>query len=143
MGKWLGAGKAPPGSDEWIGFLDRGVKLEGTLDLDGTFRIDGELKGTVRCKERLIVGENARIEGEIHSSIVSIAGRVTGKITGSNRVELLPSGVVEGDVHTPCLVIEAGGVLEGRCHMKTEATSVAATAAQPVGLRIQPSGSST
>ena len=61
MGKWLGSNKPPAGADEWIGFLDRGVKLEGTLELAGTFRIDGEVKGTVRCKERLIVGENGRL----------------------------------------------------------------------------------
>jgi hypothetical protein len=43
MGKWLGTNKPPDGADEWIGFLDQGVKLEGTLELTGTFRVDGEV----------------------------------------------------------------------------------------------------
>jgi cytoskeletal protein CcmA (bactofilin family) len=141
MGKWLGSNKPPAGSEEWIGFLDRGVKLEGTLELAGTFRIDGEVKGTVRCKERLIVGENGYLEGEIECTIVSVAGKINGKVTGSNRVEILPSGVVEGEVHTPCLVIEAGGVLEGRCHMRAE--TKAAPAPKPIPLTAQFSGSSS
>ena len=141
MGKWLGSNKPPAGSEEWIGFLDRGVKLEGTLELAGTFRIDGEVKGTVRCKERLIVGENGRLEGEIECTIVSVAGKINGKLSGSNRVEILPSGVVEGEVHTPCLVIEAGGVLEGRCHMRAE--TKAAHAPKPLPLAAQFSGSSS
>lgn len=141
MAKWLGSNKAPAGADEWIGFLDQGVKLEGTLELAGTFRVDGELKGTVRCKERLIVGENARVEGEIESAIVSVAGKINGKVSGANRVEILPSGVIEGEVHTPCLVIEAGGVLDGRCHMRAEPKP--APAPKPLGLAPQPSASSS
>ena len=139
MGKWLGRNKPPAHPDEWIGFLDRGVKLEGTMELLGTFRIDGELKGTVRCKERLIVGENGRVQGEIDSAIVSVAGKVKGTVRGSNRVEILPSGVIEGEVHTPCLVMEAGGVLEGRCHMRADARP----APKPLPLAAQFSGSSS
>ena len=141
MGKWLGSNKPPAGSDEWIGFLDRGVKLEGTLELAGTFRVDGEVKGTVRCKERLIVGENGRLEGEIEGSLISVSGKIKGTVRATNRVELLPSGVIEGEVHTPCLVIEAGGVLEGRCHMKADAKPSAVP--QPLGLRVQPTGTSS
>lgn len=140
MGKWLGSNKPPEGSDEWIGFLDRGVKVEGTLELGGTFRVDGEIKGTVRCKERLIVGESGYVEGEIESAFVSVAGKINGVCRGTQRVEILPSGSVDGEVHTSCLVIEAGGVLDGRCHMKPEAKGAAA---KSPALTPQPSGSSS
>src|SRR3972149_8738518 len=125
MGTGRGWNKPPAGSDEGIGFLDRGVKLEGTLELAGTFRVDGEVKGTVRCKERLIVGENGRLEGEIEGSLISVSGKIKGTVRATNRVELLPSGVIEGEVHTSCLVIEAGGGLEGRCHTKGAPTHAA------------------
>jgi cytoskeletal protein CcmA (bactofilin family) len=141
MAKWLGANKPPAGAEDWIGFLDRGVKLEGTLELMGTFRIDGEVRGKVRCKERLIVGESGRLEGEVEGAIVSVSGKIHGTVRGTQRVEILPSGQIEGEVHTSCLVIEAGGVIEGRCHMKAEPKP--ATAARPVALTAQPSGSST
>src|SRR3989304_208818 len=109
MGKWLGSNKPPAGADEWIGFLDRGVKLEGALGLAGTVRIDGGGEGTVGGKERLIVGENGRLEGEIEGSLISVSGKIKGTVRATNRVELLPSGVIEGEGHTPCLGIEAGG----------------------------------
>ncbi len=139
MGKWLGSNKPPAGAEDWIGFLDRGVKLEGTLELMGTFRIDGEVKGTVRCKERLIIGENGRVEGEIESGVVSVAGRIQGTVRGTQRVEILPSGSVEGEVHTTCLVIEAGGLIDGRCHMKAQPKGATA-AARPLPLAAQASG---
>jgi len=142
MGKWLGTNKPPAGSEEWIGFLDRGVKLEGTLELTGTFRVDGEVKGTVRCKETLIVGENGHVDGEIEGSVVTISGKVQGTVKGSQRVEILPSGSIEGEVQTSCLVIEAGGVLDGRCQMKSQAKGVPA-AVKPMPLAAQPHGSSS
>lgn len=119
MGSWLRSSR-PAGSEDWNGFLDQEVKLEGTLEVTGTFRLDGEVKGTVRSKDRLILGEKAQVEGEIECTSLSVAGKVNGNIHATNRVEILPSGLVEGEVHTPSLVIQAGGVLEGRCHMPTD-----------------------
>ena len=138
--KWLG-NKTPEASKEWIGFLDRGVKLEGNLELAGAFRIDGEVKGKVVCQERLIVGENGRVEGEIDTAILSVAGYVQGTIIGRNRVEITPSGVVEGDLHTPCLILEAGGVVEGRCHMRAEKQPAEAKATKPLTFAVHTSSS--
>ncbi len=139
--KWMGSNKAPSGAEDWIGFLDKGVKLEGTLELAGTFRIDGEVRGTVRSKERVIIGESGRVEGEVIAAIVTVSGKVNGKVNGLNRVELQPTGQVEGEVFTPCLVIEAGGVIEGRCHMRAEAKP--ARAPQPIPVPAHATGSSS
>ena len=135
MGKWLGS-EEQGNSQEWTGFLDQGIKIEGTLDIAGTFRVDGEVSGTIRCKDRLIVGEKALVEGEIESAIVLVAGRINGIVRTSNRVEIGPSGVIEGEIHTPTLVIEAGGVVEGRCYMKSEPKKAEANA--PISLTAQP-----
>ena len=113
----------PKDSDDWIGFLDRGVLLEGTLNLSGTFRIDGNVKGTIRCEQTLVLGEKAEVEGEIEADQVSVSGRCHGTVRAKTRVEILAKGVVNGELHTPSLVIEPGGVLEGRCHMLAEAES--------------------
>ncbi|HEY4682788.1 MAG TPA: polymer-forming cytoskeletal protein [Candidatus Acidoferrales bacterium] len=113
----------PKDSDDWIGFLDRGVLLEGTLNLSGTFRIDGNVKGTIRCEQTLVLGEKAEVEGEIEADQVSVSGRFHGTVRAKTRVEILAKGVVNGELHTPSLVIEPGGVLEGRCHMLAEAES--------------------
>ena len=135
MGKWIGNDK-PEGAQEWTGFIDQGVKIEGTLEVSGTFRVDGHVSGTIRCKDRLIIGEKAVVEGEIEGGVVLIAGRVNGTVRTSNRLELAPSGVIEGEIHTPTLVIEAGGVIEGRCHMKSGAKK--STEPAPITLRTQP-----
>ncbi len=122
MGKIFGSTEpeAANGTSESISFLDKEDRLEGTLEVAGTFRIECEVKGTVRCKKQLIVGKSARIEGEIEAAIVTVAGKINGKVRGTERVEILPTGVLVGEVDTPCLVIESGGILNGRSNMPTE-----------------------
>lgn len=109
------------GDDEhsagWSGFLDRAVKFEGTLEVGGTFRLDGMIKGTVLSQDTFIVGETGQGEGGLQGNHVIVAGRFEGMISAKSRVEIRPTGVVTGEIHTPCLVIEPGGVFDGRCHM--------------------------
>ena len=113
---WPGASKAG-GGEEWTGFIDQGVSLEGTLTLTGTFRIDGHVKGNIISEQTVILGENAKVEGQIEGNRVVISGHFDGVIFARGRVEIQPKGVVTGEVHSPCMVIDPGGIFDGRCHM--------------------------
>jgi len=114
--KWPGTSKNGL-NEEWTGFIDRGVSLEGTLTLTGTFRIDGYVKGNIISEQTVILGENAKVEGQIEGNRVVIAGHFDGVIFARGRVEIQPKGVVTGEVHSPCMVIDPGGIFDGRCHM--------------------------
>jgi len=104
-------------SGEWSGFLEKGVSVDGRLDTTGTFRIDSPMKGILTSNEKLIIGENARIEGQIEGNYVIIAGRFDGTIKAKGKVEIQTKAIVTGEIHTPCLIIEPGAVFDGRCHM--------------------------
>jgi cytoskeletal protein CcmA (bactofilin family) len=114
--KWPSSSKTGS-SEEWTGFIDQGVSLEGTLTLTGTFRIDGHVKGNIISEQTVILGENAKVEGQIEGNRVVISGHFDGVIFARGRVEIQPKGVVTGEVHSPCLVIDPGGIFDGRCHM--------------------------
>ena len=114
---WKMGGKGDPEAGDWIGFLEKGVKMEGTLDLTGTFRINAEVKGTIISKDTLVLGETAKVEGQVDANHVVVGGRFDGVIRAKAKVEIQAKGIVTGEIHTPCLVIEPGGVLDGRCHM--------------------------
>jgi cytoskeletal protein CcmA (bactofilin family) len=104
-------------SEEWTGFIDQGVTLEGTLTVKGTFRIDGNVKGNIISEQTVVLGDGAKVEGQIEGNRVVISGRFDGVIFAKGRVEIQAKGVVTGEIHTPCLVIEPGGIFDGRCHM--------------------------
>ena len=104
-------------SGEFTGFLEKGVRLEGTLEASGVFRVDANVKGNLLSSNSLILGESARVEGQIEGNHVVISGKFDGVIFAKGRVEIQAKGVVTGEIHAPCLVIEAGGIFDGRCHM--------------------------
>ena len=128
---WIERKKREAG--EWTGFLEQGVRLEGKLEADGTLRIDSEMKGTLVSRDTLILGEHALVDGDIEGNVVLIAGRFRGKIQARTRVEIQTSAIVTGDVQTPCLMIEPGGVFEGQCLMP-----VASSEALPLTIPIRP-----
>src|ERR1700720_2537235 len=118
---------------EFTGFLDKGVRFEGTLEASGVFRIDAQVKGNVISSHSLILGEGARVEGQIEGNHVVIAGKFNCVIFAKGRVEIQAKGVVTGEVHSPCLVIEPGGIFDGRCHMLASSdTSTGASVTIPI-----------
>src|SRR6202162_482535 len=129
--KWPSATKSGA-SEEWTGFIDQGVTLEGTLTVKGTFRIDGNVKGNIISEQTVILGEGAKVEGQIEGNRVVIAGRFDGVVFAKGRVEIQAKGVVAGEVHSPCMVIDPGGIFDGRCHMLGSSDSTSAPVTIPI-----------
>ena len=119
-------------SSEWAGFMDKTVHLKGTLEFPGTFRLDAQVHGNIISSQTLMLGEDARVEGQIEGNHVVIAGRFDGVIFAKGRVEIQAKGVVTGEIHAPCLIIEPGGIFDGHCHMLA-----ASEAAQPLMIPIR------
>ena len=115
--KWPSSASKGGGGEEWTGFIDQGVTLEGTLQVKGTFRIDGHVKGNIISEHTVVLGDGAKVEGQIEGNRVVISGRFDGVIFAKGRVEIQAKGVVTGEVHSPCMVIDPGGIFDGRCHM--------------------------
>jgi cytoskeletal protein CcmA (bactofilin family) len=121
---WKHSKRSRSESAQFAGFLDKSVRFEGTLEFPGTFRLEAQVRGTIISSHTLILGEGARVEGQIEGAHVVIGGRFDGVIFAKGRVEIQSKGIVTGEIHTPCLLIEPGGVFDGQCHML--ATSEAA-----------------
>ncbi|MCP4726953.1 MAG: polymer-forming cytoskeletal protein [bacterium] len=106
--------------------VGRGSTISGNLDIQGSIRVDGTVKGEVKCSDLLTVGPGGRIEGEVNVKHIVLGGTVSGNISGSEKVELQNKSVVEGDVTTKSLTVEAGAVFHGKCSMKDGAKPVVA-----------------
>jgi cytoskeletal protein CcmA (bactofilin family) len=90
--------------------------FEGHISTSSSTRIDGKLKGKISGENTLIVGERGVILGEVKASEVIVYGRIEG-IIDSERLEIKSSGAVTGDIFIDKLVVEEGGVYNGRCGM--------------------------
>jgi cytoskeletal protein CcmA (bactofilin family) len=101
-------------------YLDSGSRINGKVHFESPARIDGQVEGEITAKESLTVGESAVITAQIKAAAVVIAGKVSGDINASRRIEIRPSAKVIGNLTTPVLVIQEGALFEGHCTMQAE-----------------------
>ena len=118
--------RAKPSQDfgEIRAFLGEGTSFIGTLEFEGTVRIDGRFEGDVSGSDLLIIGQAAAVRAEIQVGSLVVGGRVEGNIVVRKRVELLATAQVTGTVKTPTLVVIDGAVLNGTCEMRREEAKV-------------------
>jgi len=100
--------------------LGKGCKFKGTIEVEGTLRIDSEFEGVVNCPDTLVVGKSGIVKAEIKVKNAVIGGKVIGNITATNKIELQSGSHIEGDIHTHRLVIDEGVFFEGSCKMGGE-----------------------
>ncbi|MBI4403181.1 MAG: polymer-forming cytoskeletal protein [Deltaproteobacteria bacterium] len=107
----------PSVSQEITVVLQKGCFLEGRLQFEGTARIDGEFKGEIFSPDILLIGDDARVSGQIEADVVVISGQFSGDIFATQRVEIQAPAVVKGTIHTAILQIEEGAVFDGKTKM--------------------------
>lgn len=99
------------------------LKIVGDLESAGEVQIDGEVSGDIRAKV-LLVGETAKIKGEILADTVRVHGHVNGQIK-AKFVNLAKSAHVIGDILHENLSIQEGAFLEGHITHMSEAQASA------------------
>lgn len=100
------------------GFVGNGTKLTGEADFKGMLRIDGNFAGNITSADgTLLVGTNGQVDADIAVAVATIHGTVNGDITATKRIEIGRTSRVVGNIQTPSLIIEQGGIFEGSCRM--------------------------
>src|SRR4051794_32324446 len=97
--------------------IDHGCEFEGKLCFQGTVRIGGTFRGEIYTPDTLIVGEGARVHGQIDAGTVIISGEVTGNVRAKHRVEIHRPAIFRGDILTPSLSVDEGVIFEGSSKM--------------------------
>ena len=95
--------------------IGQGSFIRGGLSVSGVTRIDGDVAGNVVSDSCVMIGENARICGNITATSVISRGLVKGNILAETEVRLFSSAIVLGDVFTRKINIQDGVLFEGRC----------------------------
>jgi len=90
------------------------LTIEGKITGSGSVRIAGRFKGDVHVDGNVSLETGARLEGHVKASVVSVGGELIGNIEGAKRVDLLETGVINGDVKAGSLTVAAGSRMRGQ-----------------------------
>jgi cytoskeletal protein CcmA (bactofilin family) len=104
--------------------LGRETSFSGTLRFKESLRIKGKFEGEIDSLGRLFIDADAVVNARrIRASSVVVGGVVHGDIEAADRLEMLPSAKVYGNVRTSKLRIADGVVFEGKCEMIRDPSS--------------------
>ena len=110
--------------DQIKAYMGKDTVFNGSLNYDGTVRIDGKFEGKVITEDTLIIGESGHLMAEVNAGTVICMGRVEGTIVASKKVEIHSTSKVLGNIKSPAIDIELGGILDGNCDMSGKETKV-------------------
>jgi cytoskeletal protein CcmA (bactofilin family) len=109
-----------PRADGKESLIAAGLTIEGKIEGTGHVRIAGNFKGDVHVQGNLTIESGARVTGGVRANTVVIGGELEGNIDAAARVELLQTGVLNGDLKAGSLTVAAGSRMRGRAEFGWE-----------------------
>ncbi|MBV8211312.1 MAG: polymer-forming cytoskeletal protein [Burkholderiaceae bacterium] len=123
--------------------IGAGTTVIGDVNFTGGLRVDGVVRGAVRCTDTerggmLVVSEHGSIEGEVRASHIVVSGKIQGPVHAAVLIELQPKARVQGDVQYHALEMHHGAIVEGlMVHIPSDARGAAAKPV-PAPPRVEP-----
>jgi cytoskeletal protein CcmA (bactofilin family) len=114
-----------------------GLTIDGKIEGAGHVRMAGRFKGDVNVDGDLTIEPGAKITGSVRASTVTIAGDLEGNIDGASRVELLATGILNGDLKAGSLTVASGSRMRGNVSFGWDDA-----ASPPPRLRVETDGAS-
>lgn len=98
--------------------VGQSIAIKGDLTGDEDLHVVGSVEGRIDLpNNELTVGPEGKVKAEVNAKAVIVEGHITGNVTAIDRVELRTSGIVDGDVRAPRLVVQEGATLNGTVEM--------------------------
>ncbi len=88
--------------------------IEGKIQGTGDVRIAGQFKGDVDVQGDLTIETGAKLTGSVRAAKVVVAGELAGNVISASRVDLLATGIVDGDIKAGSLTVAAGSHMRGQ-----------------------------
>lgn len=97
--------------------LGKETDFNGILEFHKPLQINGSFEGEIITESILLVGETGRVRANIRAGTVIVGGEITGNVEALQKLEMLPTGKVYGNIRTAKLQIADGVVFDGNCEM--------------------------
>ena|SRR5690625_2358000 len=94
--------------------------IEGNITHPKSLRIDGKIIGEVHCEGDVFIGKTGYVEPLVNARNLNIAGEINGDVTTIEKVHLMATGRLSGSVTSKGIIIDEGGVFNGKSVIKNE-----------------------
>ncbi len=97
--------------------ISAGTLIDGKFSATENVRLDGTIKGEIKCEKRLVMGEQGKVIGDVVTVDAVIMGTVEGELKASGTLTLKGSAFIKGTITAKYMVVEEGARYNGECHI--------------------------
>jgi cytoskeletal protein CcmA (bactofilin family) len=95
--------------------IGKGSSITGNLKINGFVRLDGDIDGNLETDGNIIIGDSARIKGDVKAKAVIVGGIVVGNVFAQESIKILSNSAVLGDVISRKVQVEDKATFHGHC----------------------------
>lgn len=131
------------GSSRSAACIGQGIRIKGEVTGTEDLFVDGLVEGKLNLAANccLTVGPNGNVKADLVAREIIVRGRVEGRVTARDKLQIGSTGQITGEVQTDRLTIEDGAMLRGKVEAgkqsskpvetKTAAAAASATTSKP------------
>lgn len=104
-----------PVSSRAAACISQGIRIKGEVTGSEDLFVDGLVDGKLNLANgSLTIGPNGSVKADVNAREVIVRGKIEGKVTGRDKVQVWSTGQITGEVQTERLAIEEGALLKGK-----------------------------
>lgn len=103
--------------NEKISVIGHSMKVKGNVSAEEEILIEGIVEGTIKMKHNVIIGKSGKVKADINAKEIIIRGEVNGNVHGQVKVEIVPGGILNGDIISEKVVLAEGAKFKGNIDM--------------------------
>lgn len=92
-----------------------GTSIEGKFSSSENVRLDGLIKGEVKCSQRLVMGESGKVEGNVRTKDAVIMGSIEGELVAEGSLHLKSTAIIRGTIQAKTMTVDEGAKYVGEC----------------------------
>ena len=125
-------GKPSPTKGGAVATIGKSIVFKGELSGDEDLEVDGAVEGDIKLPNHVLkIGAHGKVKASVIAKCVQVVGHVAGNVSATERVEIEASGIVEGDIRAPRLLVQEGAVINGAIEMTKAAGAAGAAPPKP------------
>jgi cytoskeletal protein CcmA (bactofilin family) len=101
--------------------IRQGSAVNGAVTGSGSVVVEGQFEGDIAIEATLTVAAGGRVKANVKATSIAVAGVLVGNLVAKDRVEVLASGSVDGDISAGRLIISDGATLKGSVNINRAA----------------------
>jgi cytoskeletal protein CcmA (bactofilin family) len=104
-------------SQEYATIIGADANFKGDLKFESAAKVLGRFEGSISSKGKVHIADGSDCKAQIKAKEVAVEGRIDGNVQATDRIELKPTGVVQGDIVAARMIMSEGASINGHCQI--------------------------